>query len=71
MKLSNVKPERVKKFLQRKGFKLVNVRGSHFYYRKNNHLVCVVDHNKELGFQSMNSVIRQSGINKSVWVEEL
>lgn len=71
MKLSNIKPHRIKKFLERKGFQLVNVVGSHFYYRKDNNLVCVVYHNKELGFKSINSIIRQSGISKSEWIKEL
>lgn len=72
MKLSNIKPSRVKKFLKKKGFNLVNVKGSHFYYRKDEHLVGVVDHNnKELGFESMSGIIRQSGISKRIWMQEL
>ncbi|MEK7211872.1 MAG: type II toxin-antitoxin system HicA family toxin [Patescibacteria group bacterium] len=68
MKLSNIKPDRIKKFLIKNGFELKNIKGSHFYYSKGSHLVCVVDHNnEELGYQSVNSIIRNSGLKKSGW----
>jgi predicted RNA binding protein YcfA (HicA-like mRNA interferase family) len=63
----------VVKFLQSYGFVHHRTKGSHFQYKKitkeRSFLVTVAYHgNKEIPRGTMNSIIRQSGIEKDRWV---
>lgn len=60
------------KFLKRNGFTLHRSNGSHFQYKKQTkdktHLVTVAYHgSKSIPIGTMNSIIRQSGIEKDQW----
>lgn len=63
----------VQKFLKEHGFVHHKVRGSHFHFKKNskdgNFLVIVAFHgNKNIPVGTMNSIVRQSGIDKEKWL---
>jgi predicted RNA binding protein YcfA (HicA-like mRNA interferase family) len=63
----------VVKFLKKNGFVHHRTKGSHFHYKKitgdKTFLVVVAFHgNRNVPVGTMNSIIRQSGIDKEEWV---
>lgn len=66
--------QNVQKFLKENGFSVHKVRGSHFQFKKvskeRNFLVTVAFHgSKSIPIGTMNSIVRQSGIEKDKWTE--
>lgn len=66
----------VTKFLKSHGFVKLRVSGSHYHYFKSSkgrkYLVSVQFHGKRaIPIGTINSIIRQSGIDKEVWKKEL
>ena len=70
-RLKNIRPEEVRRFLEKHGFVLSNVYGHHWvYYKKNGNqefMPQVIDNNKELYEPNINEMIRKSGIPKADW----
>lgn len=65
-------PKRAIRKLEKNGFTLKNIVGSHFYYYKKkdreDKLVCVFVHPKELGKPAIKNIIRKSGKTNKEWV---
>lgn len=64
----------VKRFLSDYNFRLSHVEGSHYFYigsvKGKMHQICVPFHsNKAIHPKTMKSIINQSGIDKSEWVD--
>lgn len=64
----------VQKFLKENGFIHHRTKGSHFHYKKTtkerNFLVVVAFHgNKNIPIGTMNSIVRQSGVEKEKWIQ--
>lgn len=62
--MSSIKPRRIIKVLEQKGFNFIRQKGSHRLYRKGNLRVTVPYHNKDLKPGTLRSILRQSGIKK-------
>ena len=66
--------QKVQKFLKENGFEIHRVNGSHFQFKKTSKdgtfLVTVAFHgNKSIPVGTMNSIVRQSGIDKQKWIQ--
>lgn len=62
--MKSVKPRRMIKVLEEKGFKFIRQKGSHRLYRKSDLRVTVPYHNKDLKPGTLQSILRHSGIKK-------
>jgi len=71
--LKNLTPKQAKKFLEKNGFVLMNVRGDHFvYYKKVDGVIytpSVIDNNKQLYKPNILTMIRKSGIPEKEWAK--
>jgi len=63
-RLKNITSKKLIKLLKKNGFKIDRITGSHFiFYNSNNKKRIVVPfHNKDLPKGTLNSIIKQSGI---------
>lgn len=65
-------PKKAIRKLEKNGFVLKNTVGSHFYYYKEkdkeDKLVCIFVHPKELGKPAIKNIIRKSGKTNKEWV---
>jgi len=61
-KLPAVKPRRVIKALERNGFYVHHISGSHYILKKDNLRVTVPYHNKDLKPGTLKSIIEQAGL---------
>ncbi len=68
-KFSNWTFRDIEKFLKLKGFINIGARGSHYYFKKDNkNLVVVPMHgSRAIPIGTLKSIIRQSGIDESIW----
>ena len=62
--MKSVKPRQMVKVLEKYGFKFIRQKGSHRLYKKGDIRVTVPIHNKDLKPGTLQSILRQSGINK-------
>ncbi|OGM15772.1 hypothetical protein A2V56_02450 [Candidatus Woesebacteria bacterium RBG_19FT_COMBO_42_9] len=62
--MKSIKPRRMVKILERKGFRFVRQKGSHRLYRKGDLRVTVPIHNKDLKLGTLQNILRQTGVNK-------
>ena len=60
-KLPALKPKRVIKTLERYGFKIRRITGSHYILKKEGQIVTVPYHNKDLKRGTLVSIINQAG----------
>ena len=72
--LNNWTFKQVTSFLKEHNFVIHRTKGSHFHYKKlgkdKNYLVSVPFHgNKSIPNGTMNSIVRQSGIEKEKWAK--
>jgi len=58
-----LKPKAIIRILEKLGFVKVRSRGSHFQYKKGNLMVTVPFHNKDLGQETLKSILRQAKIS--------
>jgi predicted RNA binding protein YcfA (HicA-like mRNA interferase family) len=70
-KLPAVKPSRVIKALQRHGYYIHHVRGSHYFLRKSDHNVVIPYHNRDLKPGTLRSIIEQSGLTVEEFLDLL
>jgi predicted RNA binding protein YcfA (HicA-like mRNA interferase family) len=61
-KLPALKPKRVIRALERSGFYLHHVRGSHYFLRKGNRNVVIPYHTKDLKPGTLRAILDQSGL---------
>lgn len=61
-KLPALKPKRVIRALERSGFYLHHVRGSHYFFRKAERNVVIPYHTKDLKPGTLRAIIDQSGL---------
>ncbi len=62
--MKSVKPRRMVKILEEKGFRFVRQKGSHRLYRKRDLRVTVPMHNKDLKLGTLQNILRQAGVKK-------
>jgi len=62
--MKSVKPRRIVKTLEVKGFRFIRQKGSHRLYRKGNLRVTIPMHNRDLKPGTLQSILRQAGVNK-------
>lgn len=62
--MKSVKPRRMVKILEKKGFRFVRQKGSHRLYRKRDLRVTVPMHNKDLKSETLQNILRQAGVKK-------
>jgi len=62
--MKSVKPRRMVKILERKGFRFVRQKGSHRLYRKGDLRVTVPMNNKDLKLGTLQNILRQTGVKK-------
>jgi predicted RNA binding protein YcfA (HicA-like mRNA interferase family) len=60
-KLPTLKPKKVIKALQRNGFQVRRITGSHYILKKESQTVSVPYHNKDLKLGTLVSIISQAG----------
>jgi predicted RNA binding protein YcfA (HicA-like mRNA interferase family) len=61
-KLPALKPKRVIKALERGGFQIRRITGSHYILKKERHIVTVPYHNTDLKRGTLASIIKQAGL---------
>ena len=61
-KLPALKPKRVIRALERSGFSLHHVRGSHYFLRKDDRNVVIPYHTEDLKPGTLRAIIDQSGL---------
>ena len=59
-KLPSLKPKEVVRALEKAGFRIVRVRGSHYQLKKGNLLVTVPMHSGDLSKTTLKSILRQA-----------
>lgn len=64
-----LRPREVVKILERLGFKLGRQKGSHCLYIKNDRLVTVPYHNKDLKPKTLKHIIKQAGIDVKILIK--
>lgn len=62
--MKTIKPKKLIKVLEQKGFVFVRQKGSHRLYKKDNIRVTVPYHNKDLKHGTLKSILRQSNISE-------
>ncbi len=60
-KLPALKPRKVIRTLERAGFRIRRITGSHHILKKDNRIVTVPYHNQDLKRGTLSSIIKQSG----------
>jgi predicted RNA binding protein YcfA (HicA-like mRNA interferase family) len=60
-----IETKRVVRILQEKGFFFVSQKGSHAKFRKNNLVVIVPLHGKEIPYGTFRSILRQSKLEEN------
>jgi predicted RNA binding protein YcfA (HicA-like mRNA interferase family) len=70
-KLPALKPARVIKALQRNGYYIHHVRGSHYFLRKSDVNVIIPYHNRDLKPGTLRSIIEQSGFTVEEFLDLL
>lgn len=60
--LPSLKPKKVIKALERGGFYIRRITGSHYILKKDKQMVTVPYHNKDLKIGTLSSIIKQSGL---------
>ena len=72
-KLKNIRPAKAKKFLEKHGFELVNVKGSHFIYYKEVdgkiYMPQVIANRKQIHWKNVKRMIKKSGIPEKKWIK--
>ena len=63
-KLPAVKPKKVIKILEKSGFQLMRIKGSHYiFYRKDRGIISVPYHNKELKPGTLTDILKKADIS--------
>lgn len=64
-KLPRIKPAKLMKILQKAGFYIDHITGSHYIFYKNDKLnaVSIPYHNKELKLGTLKGILKQAGIS--------
>ena len=65
--LPSLTPKELIKILEKKGFRLLRINGSHHYFKhpENNKIAVVPMHNKDLPKGTFLSILKQAGIDKN------
>lgn len=61
-KFGTYTPKEIISALKKAGFQEIRTKGSHIQLRKENHLVTIPFHNKDLNITTFKSILRQSGM---------
>lgn len=73
-KLTNIRPAAAKKFLEKHGFELVNIKGSHcVYYKKvgdEEYMPQVITNRKQIHWKNVKVMIQKSGIPEKEWARK-
>lgn len=64
-------PVRVIRALERAGFEFIRQKGSHKIYAKENKLITVPFHNKDIKKGTLRNIIRQSGLAPEKFIDLL
>lgn len=70
-KLPVLKAREVVKALERVGFLFIRQKGSHRIYGRENRLVTIPYHTKELKPKTLHHIIKQSGLEREEFIELL
>ncbi len=70
-KLPVLKPKEVIKALERGGFSIRRITGSHYILKKENRIVTVPYHNREIKTGTLGSLIKQSGLTVEEFLDLL
>lgn len=70
-KLPVLKPKKAIKALERYGFQIRRITGSHYILKKDNRIVTVPYHNKDLKPATLASIIKQAGFTVEEFLDLL
>ena len=70
-KLPSLKPKKVISALKRAGFKEVRSKGSHIHFKKENLLVTVPFHNRDLKKGTLKSILQQAKLTEEQFLKYL
>ena len=70
-KLPSLKPKKVIKALERNGFYIHHVKGSHYFLRRGNINLIIPYHNKDMKPGALHDIISQSGLTVDEFLDSL
>ena len=70
-KLPAVKPREIARFLERNGFVLDHVSGSHFYHPASKRRAVIPLHNRDIPKGTLVSLLREAGFTREALIEFL
>lgn len=66
-----MKPKKIIKILEDKGFRFIRQKGSHRLYRKDELRVTVPFHGKDLKLGTLHNILKQAGVSKEELEENI